>query len=118
MITHNTPLFTKKWLTNIKSTPVSLAEMTTIASDIKTSLFAAIIELRSGLQSMSTKLEGAGEQRDRAIKELQHSSLTHQNHLLAIQQKLEELDNRGRRNNIRVRGVPETIPPEDIKILI
>lgn len=95
-----------------KSLPLTLHAITSIASDIKSTLSAAITDLTADLQTMSTKLEGvtkAGKQRGKAIAVLQNTSLIHQNQ---IYKKLEDIHNRGRRHNIRDRGVPRAIPPE------
>lgn len=54
-------------------------------------------------------------QRDKAISRLEKVTKTHSSYLIAINRHLEDLDNSGRRNNIRVRGIPETVTAEQIK---
>lgn len=41
-------------------------------------------------------------------------SQTHSAHLIEMNRQLEDLDNRGRRHNIRVRGIPESVEPGNI----
>lgn len=60
-------------------------------------------------------MEKAGRHRDRVIKKLEDVALTHSAHLITMNRQIEDLDNRGHRNNIRMRGVPESVGRDEIK---
>lgn len=85
--------------------PLTFSQMTQIAADIKRSFTAAITDLKIDLYTLSEQMmshKRAGIQRDKAISRLKRVSETHSSHLIAISRHLEDLVNRGRRNNIRV----------------
>lgn len=98
--------------------PLTYADMTEIAADIKNSFSTAITDLKADIlmltEQMSTN-ERAGRRRDRAIARIDTIIDSHSLHLITMNRQLEDLDNRGRRNNIRVRGVPESITTEQIR---
>lgn len=59
--------------------------------------------------------ERAGKRKDRALLRLDDITSAHSQHLIDTNRQLEDLDNRGRRHNIRVRSIPETILAEQIR---
>lgn len=59
--------------------------------------------------------EHAGKRRDRALIRLDDITTTHSLHLIDMNRQIEDLDNRGRRNSIRIRGVPESVTHDRIK---
>lgn len=63
---------------------------------------------------MATK-DKADSRRDRAKTCMEATTTAYSAHLIEINRHLEDLDNRGRRNNIRVWGVPETIGPNQLR---
>lgn len=58
--------------------------------------------------------EQAGRQREKAIKWLEQVTDMHSQHFIYISRHLEDLDNRGRWNNLRLRGVPELVMLEQV----
>lgn len=73
--------------------------------------------LRTDLHQLSTKVASLEEETCYTKIELSqiHERLTSQaSNLRDFQRHLEDLDNRGRRNNIRVRGLPEVTQDEAI----
>lgn len=73
--------------------------------------------LRTDLQHLSTKVTPLEEDACDTKQELSqiHARLASQASILRdFQRHLEDLDNRGRRNNIRVRGLPEATQEEDL----
>lgn len=91
--------------------------MSLIAADIKSTFSAAITDLKTNLMVLTEKLasaEAAGKHRDKAIHRLEKISVTQSQHFIKMNRHLEDLDNRGRRCNIRVRGIPETLEPDQI----
>lgn len=98
--------------------PLRLSEMTKIAADIKNTLSSAITDLRADFLALSDRLshtERAEAKRDRAVERLTTTVTSHATHLILMNRHLEDLDNRGRRQIIRVRGIPEKIEPAQIK---
>lgn len=96
--------------------PHTLAAMMKIAADIKCTFLSAITELKVDILSLSEKLEGvekAGSRWDRATSYQPHLA-----HLIEMNRQLEDLDNRGRRHNIRVRGIPETVEQSSISSVL
>lgn len=81
--------------------------MSVIAADIKSTFSAAITDLKTNLLMLNEKLispEAAGKHRDKATHRLEKLSSTQAQHFIVIDRHIEDLDNRGRRCNIRVRG--------------
>lgn len=98
--------------------PLTFADMTEIAADIKNSLSAAITDLKTDLLRLTEQMavnERAGTRRERALIRLDDITASHSQHMIEMNRQIEDLDNRGRRHNIRVRGVPESVTPEQIK---
>lgn len=98
--------------------PLTYAAMMDIAADIKKLFSAAITDLKADILMLTEQMaagERAGRHREKAIKRLEEVSSTHSQRLIASNRHLEDLDNRGRRSNIRIRGIPETVTANQIK---
>lgn len=99
--------------------PLTYADMFIFAADIKSTFSAAITDLKSNLLVLNDKMasvEAAGKQREKAIRRLERVTISHSNHF--IEMYTEDLDNRGRRCNIRVRGIPESVEPDQITLAL
>lgn len=99
--------------------PLTYSDMTGFAADIKSMFSAAITDLKSNLLVLTEKIveaEVAGQLREKAICRLEKVSTSHSLHFIEINRHMEDLDNRGRRCNIRVRGIPESVEPEQITL--
>lgn len=97
--------------------PLTFADMSLIAADIKATFSAAITDLKTSMLVINEKMaaaEAAGRHRDKAIGRLEKASLTQSQHLINMNRHIEDLDNRGRRCNIRVRGIPESVEQAQI----
>lgn len=97
--------------------PLTYADMSVFSADIKSTFSAAITDLKTNLVVLTEKLaasEHAGRQRDKAIHRLDQVTVSHAQHFIDLNRHVEDLDNRGRRNNIRVRGIPETVEADQI----
>lgn len=73
---------------------------------------AAITDMRSDLQAISLRVEEVEVTQTRqesSICHVQQITESHAVHLKDINHHMEDLDYRGRRRNLRVRGVPESI---------
>lgn len=87
-----------------------LSDLQAVALDIKATLSAAITDLKADIQGIAASMGSVQQATARhadAIKQLQKSSDMHLSHIIELQRHLEDLDNRGRRYNIRIRGDPE-----------
>lgn len=102
-------------------TPLTYAYMSSFAVDIKSTFSAAMTDLKSNLLVLTEKMaatEIAGKHREKAIHRLKKVSTSHSLHFIEINRHLEDLDNRGRRNNIRGRGIPESVETEQITLAL
>lgn len=65
-----------------------------------------------------TKQIGEAEQRISTLEDEQLEQQTRiqmlENHITTMAEKLDDLENRSRRNNLRIVGLPESIKPADV----
>lgn len=86
--------------------------MSIFAADIKSTFSAAITDLKTNLLVLTEKMasaEAAWKHREKVISRLEKVTTSHSILFIEKNRNLEDLDNRGRRNNIRVRGIPESV---------
>lgn len=91
--------------------------MSVFVADIKNTFSSAITELKADLLALTEKMviaERTGHRKDRAISRLESMSEILTSQLIAVNRHLEDLDYRGRRHNLRVRGIPETVNTDQI----
>lgn len=96
----------------------SLFDLEKVASDIKNTVTAAIADLKSDLQAMTHRIDDVEQTtvtHAAAIRQVQHTYDAQLSHMYDLHRHIEDLDNRGRRHNIRVRGVPESTDPGSIQ---
>lgn len=97
--------------------PVNMGALKLIASDIKDTLAAAIADLKLNLQTLCMRMDDLEEtttRHDAQIHQTLNTTSSHTIQLREMQRHLEDLDNRGRRHNLRVRGIPESIEPTQL----
>lgn len=85
--------------------------------DIKDTLSAAIAELRLDIRSLNDRVSNTARVVEDHGMVLQRSTRKIDAHTLQLRhmnRRLEDMDNRGRRHNLRVRGLPESIEGEQI----
>lgn len=95
----------------------SLRDLQAVAADIKDTLFSAISDLRHELQAISGRMQRVEEDvalQGSATKATHHKVNSHTMQLRDLQRHVEDLDNRGRRHNLRVRGLPETVEQDQL----
>lgn len=88
-----------------------------MAADIKSTLLAAISDLRSDIQAMNMRVEDIEDTQahhDVSLCRVQQVTESHAIHLRENNRHMEDLDNRGRRRNLRVSGVPESVDPSQL----
>lgn len=96
---------------------LNINDLKTIAADIKDTLSAAISELRLDIHALTDRVRAVEKMTERHDTQLQKTTRhvdTHTLQMRDMQRHLEDLDNRGRRHNLRVRGLPETIEGEQL----
>lgn len=96
---------------------LNIQDLRTIVADIKDNLSAAIAELRLDICSLNDRVSHT----ERVVEDhgmvLQRSTRKFDAHTLQLRdmnRHLEDLNNRGRRHNLRVRGLPESIEGEHV----
>lgn len=97
--------------------PLTYADMSVFAADIKSTFSAVITDLNTNFLVLTEKMastEAAGKHMDKAINRLERVTVTQAHHFIEMNRHIEDLDNRGRRNSIRVRGIPEFVEPDQI----
>lgn len=97
--------------------PPNLQDLQAVATDIKDTLFSAISDLRHEIQAIAGRMhhvEHATAQQQIAVKKIHHRVDSHTLQLRDLQRHVEDLDNRGRRHNLRVRGLPESVEQDQI----
>lgn len=80
--------------------------------DIKNTLSAAISDLKNDMRAVASRLERveySALTHETAIQKVQRTTSVHAHHLIEINRHLEDLDNRGRRRNLSIRGIPELV---------
>lgn len=98
----------------LQTQPPSLLDLEKFAADIKSTVMGAIADLRSDFQTVTRRISDVEETTQHhaaAIRQVQGTYDAQLTHLLDLHRHIEDLDNRGRRHNIRVRGVPENNDP-------
>ncbi|CAH2312055.1 Hypothetical predicted protein [Pelobates cultripes] len=98
-------------LATISANMMSKADKTDLLAEIRAVIREEVMEVRRDLTALERRVEELEAERAQIIQHRQatDTATTRQgNVLLELRRNLEDLDNRGRRNNIRVRGLPET----------
>ncbi|CAH2285318.1 Hypothetical predicted protein [Pelobates cultripes] len=98
-------------LATISANMMSRADNTELLAEIRAVIREEVMEVRRDLTALERRVEELEAERAQIIQHRQatDTATTRQgNVLLELRRNLEDLDNRGRRNNIRVRGLPES----------
>lgn len=91
---------------------LSMADLQLVALDIKTTLSAAISDLKADLRAAAARVEiveSVAMTHGAAIQQVQKVNDTQARHLIEIHRHMEDLENRGRRRNLQIRGILENI---------
>uniref|UniRef100_A0A8C5PG62 Uncharacterized protein n=1 Tax=Leptobrachium leishanense TaxID=445787 RepID=A0A8C5PG62_9ANUR len=86
-------------------------DLNVVAKDLRLSLSGEIQQVRQDLQGLTQRLVVVeeGQQAQKSTLQAHSTQLSLHHHLLhALTRQVEDLENRGRRHNIRVRGLPES----------
>lgn len=100
---------------------LSLADLQLVALDIKSTLSAAITDLKSDMRAMASHLEhieSAALTHSAAIQQVQRVISVHAQHLIDMNRHLEDLDNRDWRRNLCIRGIPESVEGPQLQSVV
>lgn len=90
----------------------------TLAAEIKQALADAVADLKAEVRATDVRvsaIEKSVKQQGAQMQALHQASWDHDNFLIDMHYHLEDLDNRGRRDNIRVRGLPEEVEEDHLE---
>lgn len=93
---------------------LNLSDLHEIAADIKSTLLAAISDLRGDIQDISARVgvvEITAAHHDTSLCQVQQVTESHAIHLRELHRHLEDLDNHGRHHYLRVRSMSVSIGP-------
>lgn len=96
----------------------SLSDLRSVAEDIKDTLTAAISDLKIEIQAITGRIQAVEQTTALHSSKIRHQNLaidTHTRQLRDVNRHLEDLDNRGRRHNLRLRGLPETVDADHLQ---
>ncbi|XP_072266229.1 ceruloplasmin-like [Pyxicephalus adspersus] len=95
-------------------------DLQTLPSDIKNTLTAALSDSKEDIRSIArlSNVEQAWANRESDVQEIRTITSHHSTQFIAIGRHIEDLDNRGRRKNIRIRGLPEAIEPDQLSMTL
>lgn len=97
---------------------LNLKDLQVVATDIKDMLSAAISDLRHEVQALSGRLqeiEITAAHHDTGLRHMHQAVDTHTLQLGDMNCHMEDMGNRGRRHNLRVRGLPETVEQDQLQ---
>lgn len=88
-----------------------------LIEDVKSTCRAEIQALQTNFKHLSDRVEMAEEEIQETKIAVHHTQLQGADYRMMLrdmQHHVEDLDNRGQRNNIHIRGLPESEGPEDL----
>lgn len=93
-------------------------ELQVLLSDLKVAVREELSEVTAKLEVMDKRMgicESSQSSADARIELLERKFKTQHQKLLQLQLQAEEFENRSRRNNVRIKGIPETIKPPELR---
>ncbi|OCT82206.1 hypothetical protein XELAEV_18024719mg [Xenopus laevis] len=97
------------------------ADLNAVAQTIQEAHKADIADLRKDLQAIGdaqAQLEVRLEKAETVCNTVFDRVNDHHRYLYLIKKQMEELDNRGRRNNLRIRGIPESVTQAELRTTV
>lgn len=111
---------TSNWRSYLSHLPTK-EDFKTLLAEVKDTCRTEIASIRQDLTAIADRvdaLETAHDSTRSYVAELQTHSSVQATALKETRRHLEDLDNRGRRNNIRIRGLPEAEGREDLQLIL
>ncbi|XP_040197765.1 olfactory receptor 1468-like [Rana temporaria] len=100
------------------SQPITITDLRAVATDIKEALAAAIADLRLDFKALDGRVQAVEtilEDHDLVHQRSTRKIDDHTFQLREVNRHLEDLENKGRRHNLRVRGLPEAVESDRIR---
>lgn len=100
---------------------LSLDDLHSVAADIKTTLTAVITELSMEIRAVTARVQEVElhtAQQGAALRHVNYKVNANTLHLRELNRQVEELENRSRRHNVRVRGLPESVETDQLTPMI
>ena len=100
---------------------LNLDDLNLVAADIKTTLTAVITELSVEIRAVTARVQEVElhtAQQGAALRHVNSKVNANTLHLRELNRQVEELENRSRRHNVRVRGLPESVEADQITPII
>uniref|UniRef100_A0A8C5PVC9 Uncharacterized protein n=1 Tax=Leptobrachium leishanense TaxID=445787 RepID=A0A8C5PVC9_9ANUR len=91
------------------------ADLSDMVADLRDNFGREVLEIRTEVTTLSTRVGALEEVAQRPPPE---TSATLPAAFSELQRRVDDLDNRGRRHNIRVRGLPESDGPKDPRAIL
>lgn len=108
------------WRSYVRHLPTK-EDFKNLLAEVKDTCRTAIASIRQDLTTITNRVDALEETHDSTksyVMELQQHSSASVRALRETRRHLEDLDNRGRRNNIRIRGLPEAEGQEDLQVIL
>uniref|UniRef100_A0A8C5MIZ2 Transposase element L1Md-A101/L1Md-A102/L1Md-A2 n=1 Tax=Leptobrachium leishanense TaxID=445787 RepID=A0A8C5MIZ2_9ANUR len=96
-------------------------DLESLFSRMEAKFDAKFAELGADVRQLGGRVQDLEEDRDASMAHLDRlqAQLNEQSHYVTdLRRSVDDLDNRGRRNNVRIRGVPEPEDTEDIPLIL
>lgn len=97
------------------------ADFQALITEVRDACKSEICALRTDIQQMSQRMSDMDDERSvikQNVHEVQTKYSVHANVIRDLQRQIEDLDNRGRRNNIRIKGLPKPDGVEDLDAIV
>ncbi|OCT72246.1 hypothetical protein XELAEV_18035216mg [Xenopus laevis] len=92
-------------------------DLRAMAKTLRESQKADLAEIKAELRSIGeaySKMDDRLGKAEQAHNHLVHRSNDHHRFIYLLRKHMEDLDNRGRRNNLRIRGIPDSVAAADL----
>lgn len=99
----------------------SLNDLHTVADDIKNTLTAAIAALSLEVRAITARVvevENTAAQQGTMLRHVNRKVDSHTLHLRDLHRQVEDLENRSRRHNLRLRGLPEIVEHDQLTSVV
>ncbi|XP_040194428.1 uncharacterized protein LOC120927670 [Rana temporaria] len=99
----------------------SLSDLYNVADDIKNTLTAAIAALSLDVRAITARVvdvENTAAQQGAILRHVNRKVDSHTLHLRDLHRQVEDLENRSRRHNLRLRGLPEIVDHDQLTSVV
>lgn len=114
-------VYVRSRLNSSKDLTPRIQDLHSMAEDIKLTFTEALAGLKTDLRAIVSRvgdIEAKTIQHTRDLRRTQDVISEHTNALISLKHQLEDLDNKSRRKNIRLRGLPESVDPTHMETIV